>query len=40
MNSGRVYVEKVYHIPEGSRTSKGRAIANILELRKVKRSLR
>lgn len=32
MNSGRVYVEKVYHIPEGSRTSKGRAIANILEL--------
>lgn len=32
MNSGRVYVEKVYHIPEGSRTAKGRAIANILEL--------
>lgn len=32
MNSGRVYVEKVYHIPEGSRTSKGRAIANVLEL--------
>ena len=32
MNTGRVYVEKVYHIPEGSRTSKGRAIANILEI--------
>ncbi len=32
MNNGRVYVEKVYHIPEGSRTSKGRAIANIIEL--------
>ncbi|MGB0409087.1 MAG: DNA gyrase subunit A [Opitutales bacterium] len=32
MNSGRVYVEKVYHIPEGSRTAKGRAIANVLEL--------
>ncbi|MGC6455031.1 MAG: DNA gyrase subunit A [Coraliomargaritaceae bacterium] len=32
MNSGRVYVEKVYNIPEGSRTSKGRAIANILEV--------
>jgi DNA gyrase subunit A len=32
MNNGRVYVEKVYHIPEGSRTAKGRAIANIIEL--------
>lgn len=32
MNNGRVYVEKVYHIPEGTRTAKGRAIANILEL--------
>ena len=32
MNSGRVYVEKVYHIPEGSRTAKGRAIANVLEI--------
>lgn len=32
MNSGRVYVEKVYYIPEGSRTAKGRAIANVLEL--------
>jgi DNA gyrase subunit A len=34
MNNGRVYVEKVYHIPEGSRTAKGRAIANIIELQK------
>ena len=32
MNSGRVYVEKVYNIPEGSRTAKGRAMANVLEL--------
>ena len=31
MNNGRVYVEKVYNIPEGSRTAKGRAIANIIE---------
>ena len=34
MNNGRVYVEKVYSIPEGSRTSKGRSIANLLELQK------
>ena len=32
MNSGRVYVEKVYQFPEGSRTAKGRSIANILEV--------
>jgi DNA gyrase subunit A len=31
--SGRCYVEKVYEIPEMSRASKGRAIANLLELR-------
>jgi DNA gyrase subunit A len=31
--SGRAYVEKVYEIPEMSRTSKGRSIANILELK-------
>jgi DNA gyrase subunit A len=31
--SGRCYVEKVYEIPEMGRTSKGRSIANILELR-------
>jgi DNA gyrase subunit A len=29
---GRVYVEKVYEIPEMSRTSKGRSIVNLLEL--------
>jgi DNA gyrase subunit A len=34
MNNGRVYVEKVYEIPEGSRTSKGRSIANLLALQK------
>jgi DNA gyrase subunit A len=34
MNSGRVYVEKVYDIPEGSRISKGRSIANLLPLQK------
>lgn len=31
-NSGRVYVERVHEIPEGSRASKGRSIANVLEL--------
>ena len=31
--SGRCYVEKVYEIPEMSRSSKGRSIANLLELR-------
>jgi len=34
MNNGRVYVEKAYEIPEGSRTSKGRNIVNFLELQK------
>ncbi len=33
MNNGRVYVEKVYEIPEGSRTSKGRSIKNVLDLK-------
>ena len=31
--SGRCYVERVYEIPEMSRTSKGRSIVKILELR-------
>ncbi len=31
--SGRVYVEKVYEIPEMGRAAKGRSIANLLELR-------
>ena len=34
MSNGRVYVEKVYEIPEGSRTAKGRSISNVLELQK------
>lgn len=34
MNNGRVYVEKVYDIPEGTRVSKGRMIANLLEMQK------
>jgi DNA gyrase subunit A len=34
MNTGRVYVEKVFDIPEGTRVSKGRSIANVLELQK------
>ena len=31
--SGRVYWEKVYEIPEASRTSKGKAIVNLLNIR-------
>jgi DNA gyrase subunit A len=31
--SGRCYVERVFEIPEGSRASRGRSIANLLELR-------
>lgn len=34
MTSGRIYVEKVYEIPEGSRTAKGRALANVLQMQK------
>ncbi len=33
MDSGRVYVEKVYEIPDGSRISKGRAIINLIDMR-------
>ncbi len=32
-NTGRVYAERVYLIPEGSRTSKGRSIKNLLNLK-------
>ncbi|HTD64951.1 MAG TPA: DNA gyrase subunit A, partial [Candidatus Limnocylindria bacterium] len=32
-NSGRVYVERVHEIPDMGRASKGRSIANLLELR-------
>ncbi len=34
MNNGRVYVEKVYDIPEGTRVSKGRSLSNFLALQK------
>jgi len=34
MKNGRVYVEKAYEIPEGSRISKGRNIINLLEMQK------
>lgn len=33
MQNGRIYIQKVYEIPEGSRTSKGRAIVNVLQLK-------
>ncbi|MEM8955335.1 MAG: DNA gyrase subunit A [Verrucomicrobiota bacterium] len=32
-NTGRAYVERVYQIPEGSRTAKGRSIKNFLNLK-------
>jgi DNA gyrase subunit A len=32
-NTGRVYVERVHEIPDMPRTSKGRSIANLLELK-------
>lgn len=37
MNNGRVYVEKVYDIPEGSRISKGRSLKNVLEMQEGER---
>ena len=36
-NTGRVYRLKVYEIPEASRQSRGRAMANLLELRSTER---
>ncbi len=32
-NTGRTYAERVYQIPEGGRTSKGRSIKNLLNLK-------
>jgi len=32
MDNGRVYVQKVYEVPEGTRISKGRMIKNVVEL--------
>ena len=37
MNNGRVYVEKVYDIPEGTRVSKGRSLKNVLEMQSDER---
>ncbi|MDR2377720.1 MAG: DNA gyrase subunit A [Puniceicoccales bacterium] len=37
MNNGRIYIEKVYEVPEGSRTSKGRSIHNVLALKPEER---
>jgi len=31
-NTGRVYVERVYEVPEGTRVAKGRSIRNVLNL--------
>jgi len=36
-NTGRVFKKKVYQVPELSRTSRGRAIVNLLELREDER---
>src|SRR5919202_506099 len=36
-NRGKVYRLKVYELPEGSRTSKGRALVNVLPLRYAER---
>jgi DNA gyrase subunit A len=36
-NQGRVYRLKVYELPEGSRTSKGRALVNVLPLKDKER---
>ena len=32
-NTGRVYIKRVYEIPEAGRTARGRAIVNLLDLR-------
>ncbi|MGE4551162.1 MAG: DNA gyrase C-terminal beta-propeller domain-containing protein, partial [Opitutales bacterium] len=34
MHNGRVYVEKVYEVPEGKRDAKGRSIVNLLQMQK------
>ncbi|MDR1254811.1 MAG: DNA gyrase subunit A [Puniceicoccales bacterium] len=34
MQNGRLYIKKVYEIPEGSRIAKGRALINVLELQR------
>jgi DNA gyrase subunit A len=37
MNNGRLYVQKVYDIPEAARTSKGRSIVNLLNMQEGER---
>ena len=37
MNNGRVYVQKAFEIPEGSRISKGRNVINFLDMQKDER---
>ena len=39
-NTGRVYRMKAYEIPEASRTSRGTAIVNLLQLMPGERSVR
>jgi DNA gyrase subunit A len=39
-NLGRVYSSKVYEVPEGSRTTKGRAIINVLPLQENERVIK
>lgn len=39
-NTGRVFKRKVYEIPEAARTSRGRAIVNLLDLREGERICR
>jgi DNA gyrase subunit A len=34
---GKVYTLKVYNIPEGTRTSKGRNIVNLIPVKKMKK---
>ncbi len=36
-DTGRVYVERVFNIPEGGRTSKGRSIKNFLNLQPIEK---
>jgi DNA gyrase subunit A len=37
MNNGRLYVQKVYDIPEAARTSKGRSLVNLLNMHEGER---
>jgi DNA gyrase subunit A len=37
MNNGRLYVQKVYDIPEASRTAKGRSLVNLLNMHEGER---